>query len=65
MEDERKIKEVIRTVKMEDEDKSLEVSRRSVKERKPRIQFDDIDLMTVLIFVTIWLVIILTFIASI
>ena len=66
MKDERKFKEVIHTIKgaEKDKDKFLKASRLERHEGKPRFEFDSCDLMAVLVFATIWLMMILFFIGT-
>ena len=64
MKDERKFKEVIRTIKgaEKDKDKFLKASRLERHEGKPRFNFDSDDLIALMAFATIWLMMILFFI---
>ena len=64
MKDERKFKEVIRTIKgaEKDKDKFLKASRLERREGKPRFSFDSDDLIALMAFATIWLMMILFFI---
>lgn len=65
MRDRRKFEEVIRTIKgaEKDKDKFLKASRLERREHKP-MDFDSCDLIAVLVFVTIWLMMILFFIGA-
>ena len=65
MKDERRFKDVIHTIENaeRDKDKFLKASRLSRNE-KPRREIDDCVLVAVLIFVTIWLMMILVFIGG-
>lgn len=56
MKDERKFKEVIHIIENaeKDKDKFLKALRLERHERKPKIEFDSCDLITVLAFATIW-----------
>ena len=64
MKDERKFKEVIRTIKgaEKDKDKFLKASRLERHERKPRFSFDSDDLVALMAFATVWLLMILMFV---
>lgn len=64
MKDERKFKEVIRTIKgaEKDKDKFLKASRLERHEGKQRFSFDSDDLIALMAFATIWLMMILFFI---
>lgn len=66
MKDERKFKEVIRTIKgaEKDKDKFLKASRLERHEGKPRFNFDSDDLIALMAFATIWLMMILFFIGT-
>lgn len=66
MKDERKFKEVIKTIKHteKDKDKFLKASKLERHERRPRFEFDICDLMAVFVVVTMWLGMILFFIGT-
>ena len=64
MRDNRRFKDVIRTIKgaEKDKDKFLKASRLERHEGKPRFSFDSDDLIALMAFATIWLMMILFFI---
>ena len=64
MRDNRRFKDVIRTIKSaeKDKDKFLKASRLERHEGKPRFSFDSDDLIALMAFATIWLMMILFFI---
>lgn len=66
MKDERKFKDVIKTIKgaEKDKDEFLKASRLERHERSPRFRFSSDDFAVLLFFASIWLIIILFFIGS-